>query len=83
MAVLKDQAQKELQAKKIERKGAAAAQKKIDGKQPKCRQDETGKQRDDTPGAVGGKGGETAMVRAKKAVYNASPVKASQGQEIE
>lgn len=68
MAIFKGNALKELEAKKIKGKGTAAPQKKINGKQPKAKEDQAGEQGNEAPGVVGREGGKTAVVRAKKAV---------------
>lgn len=68
MAIFKGNALKELEAKKIKGKGTAAPQKKINGKQPKAKEDQAGEQGKKAPCAVWRKGRKTAVVRAKKAV---------------
>ena len=68
MAIFNGNALKELEAKKIKGKGTATSQKKVNGKQPKSKQNKAGEQGNEAPGVVWREGGKTAVVRAKKAV---------------
>ena len=81
--VFQGKTSEQLKAKQIERQGTAAAQKQIDGQEPKSGQDEAGKKGDDVRGTRGGAGRKATMMTAEKAGENSCSVEAPQGQQIE